>query len=110
MTASEKLSYKEEKKLQRQLAKERQIPRYKIEKARQEELEKAIKLAEKLREDWHTEFQWRIFYGREIKENAGGVLGSKLNEQLSGLYVFGAEYFYYKIEDTYLSQEAAHND
>lgn len=109
MTESEKLSYKEEQRLQRKLAKEKQITKYELEKARQEELDKAAKLAEKFRADWHTEFQWRIYYGREIKANAGGVLGSKLNEQLSGLYVFGAEYFYYNIEDTYLPTEEALN-
>lgn len=109
MTDSEKLSFREERKLQRKLAKERQITRYELERARQEELDKATKLAEKLREDWHTEFQWRIFYGREVKENASGLLGSELNEQLSGLYVFGADYFYYNIEETYSPQEEAFN-
>ena len=51
MTDSEKLSFREEMKLQRKLAKERQITRYELERARQEELDKATKLAEKLRED-----------------------------------------------------------
>ena len=109
MTEAEKLSFQEEKKLQQQLSKERRISKLELEKIRQEELNKALKLAEKLREDWHTEFQWRIFYGREVKENASGLLGSELNEQLSGLYVFGADYFYYNIEETYLPKEEALN-
>lgn len=78
----------------------------------------AEELEYKMRDEYHTKYQWQEL-GREIKEDAKGIWGHKLNQELymktirqtievktfpreyvPHNFVFGDEYKYYHITET----------
>lgn len=72
-------------------------------KIKQERKKQREEYACKLREDWHTPWQWLSEYSRVVKDGAYAKSGKTLNEWIGrNACVFGSDYAYFNIKDTKL--------
>ena len=72
-------------------------------KIKQERKKQREEYACKLREDWHTPWQWLSEYSRVVNDGAYAKSGKTLNEWIGrNACVFGSDYAYFNIRDTKL--------
>ena len=89
--------------IQKRKEKEKRHIRYIENKKKKEILKAKNEYASKLREEWHTEWQWLSIYSRTVNNNAIYKSGKTLNNSIGrNCCNFGSDYCYFHISDTTL--------
>ena len=75
-------------------------------KVKKEREKRIVEYASKLREEWHTVWQWLSEHRREVNNGAYCKTGKTLNELIGrNCYVFGSDYSYFNIKDTHYIED-----